>query len=95
MVRFTNHHSGTEMPRRGPSTPSLDDLIGAGEQRLRHGEAERLGGLEVDHELEFDRPLYGEIGRLRPFQDFVDICGRAPTEILDRGDIGDEPPMSG
>ena len=25
----------------------FDDLIGGGEQRLRHGEAERLGGFEL------------------------------------------------
>src|SRR5262249_14511980 len=34
---------------------SLDDLIGSQEQRLRDGEPEGLGGLEVDHQLEFRR----------------------------------------
>src|SRR6266571_2882743 len=29
-------------------TSLLDDLVGAGEERLRHDEAERLGGLEID-----------------------------------------------
>jgi len=33
----------------------FDHLVGSGEQRLRHGEAERLGALEVDDQLEFDR----------------------------------------
>src|SRR6516162_2061714 len=28
-----------------------DHLVGAGEQRLRHGEAERFDGLEVDDQL--------------------------------------------
>jgi hypothetical protein len=32
---------------------SLDHLVGTREQHWRHFEAERLGGLEVDHELEF------------------------------------------
>jgi hypothetical protein len=27
----------------------FDHLVGAGEHAVRHGQAERLGGLEVDH----------------------------------------------
>jgi hypothetical protein len=35
----------------------LDHLVGAGKQRRRHVEAERPGGLEVDHELQLGRKL--------------------------------------
>ena len=32
---------------------SFDDLVGAGEQRQRNVEAERLRGLEIDQKFEF------------------------------------------
>jgi hypothetical protein len=35
--------------------PLFDHLVGEREQRRRHLEAKRLGGLEVDDELEFRR----------------------------------------
>jgi hypothetical protein len=35
----------------------FNHLVGAGEQRLRHGEAQRLRGLEIDHQLELGRRL--------------------------------------
>jgi hypothetical protein len=43
---------------------SFDDLVGAGEDRRRDGEAERLGGVEIDDELEYGRLLDRQIGRL-------------------------------
>src|SRR5258708_34032244 len=38
--------------KRGKTVALFDHLVGAGAQRRRHLEAERLGGLEVGHELE-------------------------------------------
>src|SRR5207253_1591960 len=36
----------------GSDRGSLDHLVGTREQRRRHGEAERFGGLEIDDQLE-------------------------------------------
>jgi len=47
----------------------IDHLVGAGEQRRRHDEAERLGRRKIDHELEFGRKLYRQIAGLGAFQD--------------------------
>jgi hypothetical protein len=51
----------------------FDHLVGAGEQRWRHVEAERLGTLEVDNELEFSRLLNRQITRFLAFEDAADI----------------------
>ena len=48
---------------------------------LRHGEAECLGVLYVDHQFEFNRGLDGKIARLRALQDAIDIRRRTPELI--------------
>src|SRR5471032_1897460 len=53
---------------------SFDRLVGANEQRGRHGEAERFGSLHIDHQLEFGRLLYRQIGRLGAFEDLIDVA---------------------
>jgi hypothetical protein len=45
---------------------SFDDLVGAGEQRSWHGEAECFGGVEIDYQLIFRRLLDRELGRFLP-----------------------------
>ena len=51
-------------PKSGHQRRLFDHLVGAGEQRRRHGEAERLGGLEIDHQLELGRRLHRQVGWL-------------------------------
>ena len=65
---------------QGGKLPPLlfDHLVGAAEQRHRKGETQRLGGLQVDHQLELCRLFDRQIGRLGAFQDLI-YLGRGAT----------------
>src|SRR5262245_44580240 len=62
---------------------SIDQFISAAEQRLRHDEAERLGGREVDYKLILGRRLHWQVGRLLALEDAIDIAGCA-SELFDQ-----------
>src|SRR6478752_6499786 len=54
---------------RGPSTPSLDHLVGAGEQRQWHFDAECLGHFKIDDQLDFCGLLDWQISRPLALED--------------------------
>src|SRR6266498_4461948 len=59
------------------TTLLFDHLIGAGEQRRWHLEAESLSGLEVDDQFVLGRRLDRQVGGFLPLEDAVYVCGRS------------------
>ena len=51
----------------------FDHLVGATLHRLRHGNAERLGGLEVDDQFDFRCLLDRQVRRLVAIENFPGI----------------------
>jgi len=74
----------------GLSSELLDDLIGAGKQRLRHHKVERFRGFQVDNEFELRRPLDGQIFGLFSLKDAINILDCPPEEIAEAGPVGDK-----
>src|SRR5262249_24091367 len=66
---------------RGPSTPSFDHLVGAGEQRRRNFQVKRPGRLEIDDELDFGRLHDRQIGGLGALEDASDIVAHLTPHI--------------
>src|SRR6266853_2068018 len=84
------------MTRTGHTGGSLlDHVVGAQQDRSRHRKAERLGGLEVDSHLKFDRPLNGQVGRLRATENAIDIEGGAKPYIQQVRSVGKQTAGSG
>src|SRR5499433_2409285 len=63
------------------ASPSLNHLIRPRQQRGRDREADGLGGLEVDDQLECGGLPDGKITGLRAFEDAVNVAGSLPPHI--------------
>ena len=50
----------------------FDHFVSLSEQRWRHGEAERLGSLEVDDQIKLRWGLHRQVARLLSLEDSVD-----------------------
>ena len=61
------------MSNRSKRNALLDHLVGEQLQRVGHFEAKRLGGLQVDDELDFGRLQDRHVGGLRAFEDLTDV----------------------
>src|SRR5437899_8690944 len=74
----TAHTVSQASARRGTcACSSFNDLIRPPQNRLRDRDAECLGRLEVDHQLELHRLFDGKVGGLGAPEDLVDITGGA------------------
>src|SRR5258706_2806258 len=71
---------GKSEGREHRNGPSPNHLVRALEHRLRDGQSERLGRLEIDHKIEPRRLLDGKVARFRAFQDSLHVGGRAPGD---------------
>ena len=66
------------MPRAG----LFDDLVGAGEDRWRDSEAERLDSFEIDDQFEFVRLLHRDVGWLGSLENLDELsCHFGPVHL--------------
>src|SRR5262249_15510480 len=72
------------------SVVSLNDLVGGGQQRFRNCEAERLGGFEVDGQLDFYSLLDRQIGWFLAFENAPGIDANLVVRIVGAAAIADQ-----
>ena len=73
-----------------PSTRARARVAGVEVWSGRSGQAERLGGLQIDDQLERRRLLHRQIGRLLPSEDSSGINAGLPNPAGDARSIADQ-----
>src|SRR5262249_10511486 len=68
--------------------PSFDHLVGGHEQLVWNLEAQRLGGLEVDHKFILGRRLHRQVGRFLALEDAIDVASGIPVLVDESRPIG-------
>lgn len=68
----------------------LDHLVGKCQHLVWNCQSECLGGLEVEHELEFGGLHDRKIGWLLALEDAIDAPGRTPVLVVGIRPIGDQ-----
>src|SRR5262249_56824051 len=71
---------------------SLNQRISLCDEERRNFETERLGGLEIDHQLELGGLLDRQVGGLRTLENLVHVGSGAPIQISKVRSIGHEAP---
>jgi len=61
---------------------SLNNLVRRGQSGFRNGKAERLGGLEVDGQLDFCDLLHRQVGRLLALENTAGIVAEDAIDLL-------------
>src|SRR5262249_27465568 len=72
---------------------SLDNLIRPLQKRLWNGQAEGLGGLEVDHQVKLCGLLDRQVSRAGTLEYLATVGGRAAGRAGNARSIGDEAPQ--
>lgn len=80
------HHNRTHAAQQ--TAMSFDHLVGRDQQRVRHGEAHRHGGLHVDNQLDLGRRLHRQITRFLSPQNAIDIGPRKSERIVEIRPLG-------
>ena len=65
--------------KSGHQTMLFDHLISLGEERWRHTKTKRLGGFEIDRQLELCGRFYRQVGRVLALEDTINVTCRTPV----------------